>query len=153
MWKRNYVLSDASKHFSSKLAPKYVPCVVTKVISRLVYRLAEAESYQDLENGTLKILSRFGVMTVETVVPTNGFFSLCAWEREYDVWVVSYLWYECEEWMSTTFFFRLWTSRIFSQLRCVHTINPDFDNCFSILTQFLLDSDVHFQILTLYSRF
>mgnify|MGYP005981860971 CR=1 FL=1 len=59
VWKRNYVLSDASKHFSSKLAPKYVPCIVTKVISRLVYRLAEAESHQNLGNWHVKDLKPF----------------------------------------------------------------------------------------------
>ncbi|KAJ8935600.1 hypothetical protein NQ314_012721 [Rhamnusium bicolor] len=39
VWKRTYVLSDASKNFSKKLAPKYLACKVTPVISPLVYEL------------------------------------------------------------------------------------------------------------------
>lgn len=41
VWKKNYVLSGASKFFASKLAPKYVLCKVTRVLSNLVYQLAE----------------------------------------------------------------------------------------------------------------
>ena len=39
VWKKNYVLSKAVNDFSAKLAPKYVPCTVCKVISPLVYKL------------------------------------------------------------------------------------------------------------------
>lgn len=39
VWKKNFVLSDASNKFSAKLAPKYIPCIVNKVISPLVYNL------------------------------------------------------------------------------------------------------------------
>lgn len=39
VWKRNYVLSKAISDFSAKLAPRYIPCTVTKVISPLVYEL------------------------------------------------------------------------------------------------------------------
>lgn len=41
VWRRNYVLSDAGKHFSSKLAPKYVRCTVKEVTGRLTYRLTD----------------------------------------------------------------------------------------------------------------
>lgn len=43
VWRRNKVLSDASKHFASKLAPKYVLCTVRKKISRLIYALSNAD--------------------------------------------------------------------------------------------------------------
>lgn len=37
VWKRNKVLSDASKNFSAKLAEEYVLCTVSKKLSRLVW--------------------------------------------------------------------------------------------------------------------
>lgn len=43
VWKRTYYLSDASKNFSKKLAPKYIACKVTKVISPLVYDLEDMD--------------------------------------------------------------------------------------------------------------
>lgn len=39
VWKRNVVLSDKSKNFASKLAPRYILCSVVVVHSRLVYSL------------------------------------------------------------------------------------------------------------------
>lgn len=39
VWRRNKVLSDASNKFSAKLSPKYVLCVVSEKISRVVYNL------------------------------------------------------------------------------------------------------------------
>lgn len=39
VWRRNRVLSDKAKQFSSKLAPKYVLCTVRERKSRLVYGL------------------------------------------------------------------------------------------------------------------
>lgn len=39
VWRRNKVLSDASKNFSSKLAPKYILCTIREKHSRLVYSL------------------------------------------------------------------------------------------------------------------
>lgn len=41
VWKKTYLQSDASKHFSKKLAPKYVPCKVAQVITPLVYELVD----------------------------------------------------------------------------------------------------------------
>lgn len=42
VWKTNFILSDSSKNFSKKLAPKYVPCIVNKVKgSGLVYDLVD----------------------------------------------------------------------------------------------------------------
>lgn len=42
VWKRNYVLSDASKYFSAKLAPKYVgPLTIKKKISPWTYELVD----------------------------------------------------------------------------------------------------------------
>ncbi|KAJ8927063.1 hypothetical protein NQ314_020509 [Rhamnusium bicolor] len=41
VWKRTHYLSDASKGFSGKLAPKYIPCRVTQVISPVVYELVD----------------------------------------------------------------------------------------------------------------
>lgn len=43
VWKRNKVLSDATRHFASKLAPKYILCVVKKKVSRLVYVLSNID--------------------------------------------------------------------------------------------------------------
>lgn len=40
VWKRNYVLSDASKNFTSKLAPKYSgPFLISKIVSPWTYQL------------------------------------------------------------------------------------------------------------------
>lgn len=39
--RKNYVLSDAAKHFSAKLAPKYVQCRVKQKLSPLAYRLVD----------------------------------------------------------------------------------------------------------------
>lgn len=39
VWRRNKVLSDATNQFSAKLSPKYVLCVISEKISRLVYNL------------------------------------------------------------------------------------------------------------------
>lgn len=43
VWKRNFSLSDASKYYSKKLAPKFVACRISKVISPLVYKLEDFE--------------------------------------------------------------------------------------------------------------
>lgn len=43
VWRRNKVLSDASKQFASKLAPKYVLCTVKRKISRLIYALSNTD--------------------------------------------------------------------------------------------------------------
>ncbi|KAK9887659.1 hypothetical protein WA026_023780 [Henosepilachna vigintioctopunctata] len=43
VWKRNFVLSDAANNFSAKLAPKFVPCVVKKVLSPVVYNLEDLD--------------------------------------------------------------------------------------------------------------
>lgn len=39
VWKRNFVLSDASKHFAAKLAPKFTKCIVEKRIGTNSYQL------------------------------------------------------------------------------------------------------------------
>lgn len=41
VYKRNFVLSDATKYFSSKLARKYIKCTVFKKISPLIYELLD----------------------------------------------------------------------------------------------------------------
>lgn len=41
VWKRSFVLSDASKDFKAKLSPKYILCKVAKVVGNLVYELAD----------------------------------------------------------------------------------------------------------------
>src|SRR5699024_8206386 len=43
VWRKNKVLSDASKHFSAKLAPRYVLSIVSKKISKLIYSLRNAD--------------------------------------------------------------------------------------------------------------
>uniref|UniRef100_A0A1Y1K180 RNA-directed DNA polymerase n=2 Tax=Photinus pyralis TaxID=7054 RepID=A0A1Y1K180_PHOPY len=39
VWKKNYAISDATKHYSQKLAPKYIKCKVKEVTGPLTYRL------------------------------------------------------------------------------------------------------------------
>lgn len=41
VYRRNFALSNATKNFSAKLAPKYLRCVVKKKISDLTYLLAD----------------------------------------------------------------------------------------------------------------
>lgn len=41
VWRKTFVLSDAAKYKASKLAPKYEKCVVSKVLSPLVYELVD----------------------------------------------------------------------------------------------------------------
>ncbi|XP_073995584.1 uncharacterized protein [Rhodnius prolixus] len=41
VWKREFLLSDASKDFSSKLAPKYKKCTVLQKISNTAYELGD----------------------------------------------------------------------------------------------------------------
>lgn len=44
VWRKNFILSDASKNFSRKLAPKYVPCIVKRVKGTgLVYDLVDLD--------------------------------------------------------------------------------------------------------------
>lgn len=43
VWKKNYVLSKAADHFAAKLAPKFIPCVITKVCSNLVYGIKDRD--------------------------------------------------------------------------------------------------------------
>lgn len=55
VWKRNYTLSDAAKNYSAKLAPRYIPCTVKKVISKLVYKLSDLDG-NDVGNWHIKDL-------------------------------------------------------------------------------------------------
>ena len=55
VWKKNYALSNAAKYFSSKLAPKYIPAVVSKVLANLVYELQDTEG-KNLGNWHVKDL-------------------------------------------------------------------------------------------------
>lgn len=55
VWKRNFVLSKAADDFSAKLAPKYTPCIVNKVISPLVYNLKDLDG-KELGNFHVKDL-------------------------------------------------------------------------------------------------
>lgn len=43
VWKRNVTLSSAVGNYCAKLAPKYIPCKVKKVISNLVYELEDMD--------------------------------------------------------------------------------------------------------------
>uniref|UniRef100_A0A1Y1JUB3 RNA-directed DNA polymerase n=1 Tax=Photinus pyralis TaxID=7054 RepID=A0A1Y1JUB3_PHOPY len=43
VWKKNYTLSDASKYYSKKLAPKYQKCKVKKITGQLTYELISEE--------------------------------------------------------------------------------------------------------------
>ena len=41
VWKKNKVLSDASKSFTKKLAPRYILCSVKKKFFKLAYELVD----------------------------------------------------------------------------------------------------------------
>lgn len=43
VWRKNYVLSNAGKYFTAKLAPKYLKCKITEKLSPLVYILEDAK--------------------------------------------------------------------------------------------------------------
>lgn len=53
LWKKNYIQSNKGENFAAKLAPKFIPCVVHKVISKLVYNLRDLEG-KDLGNWHVK---------------------------------------------------------------------------------------------------
>lgn len=56
VWKRNFSLSDATKYYSSKLAPKYIECRVLKQISQNVYELCRNEDGKNIGNWHIKDL-------------------------------------------------------------------------------------------------
>ncbi|KAG5881815.1 hypothetical protein JTB14_004621 [Gonioctena quinquepunctata] len=60
VWKRNKVLSNASKNFSGKLAPRYSLCTIAKKKSKLVYNLKN-------ENG-----SNAGEWHIQDLKPYHG---------------------------------------------------------------------------------
>jgi len=60
VYKRNYTLSDATAYYSSKLAPKFIRCTISKKISRLVYELIDSEG---------KNLGRWHVKDLKAVPP------------------------------------------------------------------------------------
>ncbi|KAJ8969775.1 hypothetical protein NQ317_001936 [Molorchus minor] len=55
VWKRNYTLSSKANDYSAKLSAKYIPCVVVKVMSNLVYKLKDTNGV-DLGNWHVKDL-------------------------------------------------------------------------------------------------
>ena len=55
VWKKNFVLSNASEHFSAKLAPKFVPGIVHRKLGNLVYNIVDREG-KDLGNFHVKDL-------------------------------------------------------------------------------------------------
>lgn len=58
VWKKNYVLSDASKNFAAKLAPKYVLCTILKKVGNLSYELV-SETGKNLGMWHVKDLKPF----------------------------------------------------------------------------------------------
>jgi hypothetical protein len=46
VWKKNYVLSDASKFFAAKLAPRFIKCEWVEKKSDLVYVLESMDGHQ-----------------------------------------------------------------------------------------------------------
>lgn len=48
VWKREFTLSDADKHFTHKLAPKFRKCLVAKKISPVVYELKDFQTNKPL---------------------------------------------------------------------------------------------------------
>lgn len=59
VWKRNFALSDASKQFSHKLAPKYLKCQVIAKHGDLAYRLKLVDSQKQIGVWHLKDLKSF----------------------------------------------------------------------------------------------
>uniref|UniRef100_A0A1Y1MIJ6 RNA-directed DNA polymerase n=1 Tax=Photinus pyralis TaxID=7054 RepID=A0A1Y1MIJ6_PHOPY len=55
VWKKNYVLSDAAKNFSAKLADKFIPGIVKKVTGQLTYQLEDITG-KDMGNWHVKDL-------------------------------------------------------------------------------------------------
>lgn len=55
VWKVNYVLSSAADSFAAKLAPKYIPATINKVMSPLVYNLLDQDGH-DIGNWHVKDL-------------------------------------------------------------------------------------------------
>ncbi|KAK9731123.1 hypothetical protein QE152_g13893 [Popillia japonica] len=53
VWKVNYVLSSAADSFAAKLAPKYIPTTINKVMSHLVYNLLGQDGH-DIGNWHVK---------------------------------------------------------------------------------------------------
>ena len=45
VYRRNFALSDASKNFSAKLAPKYIRCTVKEKLSDLAYKLQDEKGH------------------------------------------------------------------------------------------------------------
>lgn len=43
VWKRNFVLSNASNNYSAKFAPRFIPSIVNKIISPVVYNLIDLD--------------------------------------------------------------------------------------------------------------
>lgn len=41
VWKRNFVLSDGARHYSAKLAPRFIECRITERSSPVVYRVSD----------------------------------------------------------------------------------------------------------------
>lgn len=48
VYRRNFVLSDAAKNISAKLAPKYLKCTVVEKISDLAYKLKDEQGHQGI---------------------------------------------------------------------------------------------------------
>lgn len=48
VYRRNFALSDASKNFSAKLAPKYLECKIVEKISDLAYRLRDEKGGENV---------------------------------------------------------------------------------------------------------
>ena len=62
VWKRTFPQSNAAEYFSAKLAPKFIPCIVTKKIGNVTYQL------KDLDNQDL------GVWHVQNLKPDRSSF-------------------------------------------------------------------------------
>lgn len=41
LWKKNYTLSSAPNDYTAKFAPRYIPCIVNKVLSNVSYNLKD----------------------------------------------------------------------------------------------------------------
>lgn len=54
VWKKEYPLSDASKFFAQKLAPKFKRCRILKKISRVTYELQDVATGKSMGRWHIK---------------------------------------------------------------------------------------------------
>lgn len=80
LWKKNYVLSSKVNNFAAKFAPKYVPCIVNKVLSNLLYNIKDLND-NDLGNWHVSDLKK-NFTDYDTNLPNNDSYSTVSHDSE-----------------------------------------------------------------------